>query len=117
MKLNPFSVPRLTRPLEARLLHGPAGHRLREQLAQHLPLTCHARDRMGRSQRCITEELVRVVLRYGRAIDVARGVRLALAGVARPSTVSTGHWSAASALVVPVDEFGFIPTVFRRGRR
>jgi len=64
-------------------------------------------------QRCIPERLVRVVIQFGRARDVGLGVRLSLRGVRRPEAVPEGLWKAALPIVVPLDEFGFVPTVFR----
>jgi len=117
MSIRAPSVPELRFPLSARLLHGGTGRRLRSALARRLPVTRHARHRMSRAQRCIPADLIRIVIRHGRAQDVARGVRLSLRGAHRPSEIPEARWRAATSIVVPLDEFGFVPTVFREGGR
>ena len=113
MSLFDPSVPEIRGPLRARLLVGANGHRIRRALTERMPLRRHARDRMSRRQRCIPAELVRIVLLYGRAQETARGIRLSLCGVDRPANITPARWEAASWLVVPLDEQGFIPTVYR----
>lgn len=107
------SIPELRTSLSARMLRGRNGHRIRSALVRRLPLRRHARDRMAPSQRCIPEQLVRIVIQFGRAQDVGLGVRLSLRGVRRPAAVAEALWKAALPVVVPLDEYGFVPTVFR----
>ncbi len=111
------SLPDPRRPLEARMFRGRCGFRLRTALAQTLPLSRHALRRMSREGRAIPAELVRLVIRHGRVWDEGYGVRISLEGAPRPGTVPEGIWEAALPIVVPIDERGRIPTVFRRSRR
>jgi len=111
-----FSIPHLSAPVDARSFRGRRGSELRSALAERLPLRRHAQRRISRRGRLIPRELVRLVIRHGAPQQRACGVRLRLRGVPRPAGVSAHLWAAALPVVVPVDGFGWIPTVFREGR-
>lgn len=108
-----FALPTMGSTLDARSFRGAAGFALRAALARRLPLRRHARRRISRKGRAIPRRLVRLVIRHGVAEQRASGVRLRLRGGHRPCHVPAPLWNAARLLVVPIDEFGFIPTVFR----
>lgn len=111
---SPTTDPRTRHPLDARMFFGRSGRALRAALAVELPLSLHARRRLSRGERAIPAELVQLVIRYGRASDQAFGVRLSLDGAAPPTGVSKNLWQAALPVIVPIDEHGRIPIVFRR---
>ncbi|MBN1210863.1 MAG: DUF4258 domain-containing protein [Myxococcaceae bacterium] len=77
-------------------------------------LTQHARERA--SERGIRLEAAEIVLRFGRWILGARGYHYSLEGVRRARTVAPELWSEARRVIVVVDHYGNIPTIYPEER-
>jgi hypothetical protein len=77
-------------------------------------LTRHARDRA--TERGIRLEAAEIVLRFGRWILGERGYHYSLEGVRRARTVAPGLWNEARRVVVVVDHYGNIPTIYAEDR-
>ncbi len=77
-------------------------------------LTQHARERAA--ERGIRLEAVEIVLRFGRWILGERGYHYSLEGVRRNRTVPSGLWNEARQVMVVVDHYGNIPTIYSEER-
>lgn len=77
-------------------------------------LTQHARDRA--TQRGIRLEAAELVLRFGRWILGERGYHYSLEGVRRARCVAPELWNEALRVVVVVDHYGNIPTIYSAAR-
>jgi urease gamma subunit len=73
-------------------------------------LTQHARERAA--QRGIRLEAAEIVLRFGRWILGERGYHYSLEGVRRTRTVAPDLWNEARRVVVVVDAYDNIPTIY-----
>ena len=79
--------------------------------ARPFRLTRHARERAA--ERGIPLEVVGIILLHGIPIRDERGDRYSLQGVRRPSTIPRGLWRQALGVIVPVDPYGWIPTLIK----